>query len=701
MKFRRRLVEGLNRVLLCGVVCIAACGGGDDSSGAGNSGSKDKTPPTFTGLNKATVNDDGSVDLSWDQASDNDSSPQAISYIVYVGTQMGGEDFSKPFAVTPSGATGATLSNVVAGEDHFWVVRAVDQAGNQDQNMVEKAASPPDTAAPRFAGATTVTAQSSHSALVSWRIATDNASSSSGIKYAIFVADTPEIADKPGAGMFDFSKPTQTAKAGETSALLDGYDPLSTHYVVVRAVDGAGNQDQNKHVLHFTTPEGVAPTFAGLKQINATSDGMKLYWLPASDNLTDVANIVYNIYFDTDAKFSAANPGKPKYVSPQGEVTFVVPNLINQQRYSFMVRAQDTAANEDGNTVVLSARALNGVDTTAPSFDGGSVTVTGDSPSSLLVSWNPGTDLVTDAAHLTYSLYLSSTSDPIPDGTPPTLIAAPGATSMIIAGLPTQATRYVTVRCSDEAGNTLPNSISKSGTTLGGNPADLKAPTLAGSPTFTTEPALPTAVHVSWSAATDETSTAAKIRYLVCASQTQSDCLGANFVNHVYAATDPGTTNVDLSGLLSRTHYYVFVRGEDEAGNISATDNGDSVTTPTSYSLDVGPIIFDKCNGCHDFSVLTMRSVAGGFVDTRLPPPANPALAGGLALVEPGNPRDSMIYRRINPLGDPITPFSPAVTDLYRGPQEPQNAQKIFVGPLSGAQDGAIRDWIEQGANAN
>jgi hypothetical protein len=254
----------------------------------------------------------------------------------------------------------------------------------------------------------------------------------------------------------------------------------------------------------------------------------------------------------------------------------------------------------------------------------------------------------------------------------------------------------VTVRCSDQAGNALANNISKSGTTLPGNPADVKPPVFSGTPGFSTEPALPTALHVTWSAATDDTSAAAKIRYLVCASATQSDCLGANFVNHVYTASDPGATSIDLSGLLSRTPYFVFVRAEDEGGNISATDNGGSATTPTSYTNDVGPIIFDKCNGCHDFSVLSMRSVAGGYVDTRLPPSPN-----GLSLVEPGNARDSLIYRRINPVGDPITPFSPTVTDLYRGPQEPQDAQKIFAGPLSGAEDGAIRDWIEQGANAN
>ncbi|HEX3773096.1 MAG TPA: hypothetical protein VHV51_01460, partial [Polyangiaceae bacterium] len=112
MKFRRQLLEGLTRVLLSGVVCAtAACGGGDDNGGGsggsgGTSSSKDSVPPMFAGLSKATVNDDGSVDLSWDAASDNDSKPGNISYLIYTGAKMGGEDFSQPFAVTPAGASG-------------------------------------------------------------------------------------------------------------------------------------------------------------------------------------------------------------------------------------------------------------------------------------------------------------------------------------------------------------------------------------------------------------------------------------------------------------------------------------------------------------------------------------------------------------------------------------------------------------------
>jgi len=666
------------------------------SGGGGGAASTDTVPPTFAGLSKATVADDGSVTLAWDPASDDDSMPSGIAYAIYTGSKAGGEDFSTPYAYTPSGATSMTLSNVVPGS-HFWVVRALDQAGNQDDNSVEKVASPPDTTPPRFAGATFATVKTSSSVLVQWKPAKDDASSSAHIGYQVFIATSPD------PKQFKFGKPFATAKAGATSVLVTGLDPLSTFYFIARAVDAAGNADDNEHVVFATTPEGEAPAFAGIKQLNPLPEGMKLYWLSAQDNATDVANIVYDVYVKTivdptDTAFSPAELETPTYVTPPGAVTFVVPNLINQQRYSFVVRAQDTAGNVDSNTTTLTARALNGADNTAPSFNGNSVVVSGESASTLRATWSPGSDIVTDPSRLIYDIFVSETPDPVADGTLPTLVSAPGATSIIIANLPAQATRYVTVRCRDEAGNSLGNTISKMGATLAAPTIDVTVPTFTASPVVTTDPSRATSLSVSWTPATDDTSAAAKIRYLFCASPTVTDCLGESFLSHVYASSGLGATQFDLTGLLSRTHYFVYVRAEDEAGNLSKTDQGSAATTPTSYSRDVAPIFFDKCNGCHDpaFSVLTTVKVAGGYVDTRLPPSPN-----GLSLIEPGKPQESLIYRRINPLGLTVAPFSAALSDLYRGPQEPQNAQKIFAGPLSGAEDGAIRDWITQGAFAN
>ncbi len=684
------------RVLLGAVVCTTvACGSSDDNAGSGGGGSggkasDDSVPPQFAGLDSAMVDADGNVALAWTAATDNDSMSGNIAYAVYVSDTSGGEDFSSPYLVTPAGAEGATLTNVVPDQKHFWVVRAVDQAGNEDDNTVEKSASPSDTTAPRFAGVTRVTEQTSHSALVEWKPALDDATSAADITYEVFVSDDPD------PKTFSFDKPTLTVQGAVTSAVLDKLDPLSTYYVIVRAVYSAGNADQNTHVVSVATPEGVPPVFAGLKQVNPTADGVKLYWLPASDNLSDVASIVYNVYITTDSAFSAQDLAKPSFVTPQGAITFVVPGLINQQKYSFLVRAEDTAGNEDTNTATLSARALNGADDTAPGFNGDSVKVTGDSPTTLHVTWTAGSDIVTDQAHLVYNVYVGTTSSaPAADATP-TLVSAPGATAIEIASLSPQTTSYVTVRCRDQAGNSLPNISVQSGTTLASPGTDVTAPVFTATPVLGSNAALPTGLHLTWTAATDDTSAATKIRYLACASTAEADCQGASFLSHIYAESAAGATQLDLTGLFTRTHYFVYLRAQDESGNLSTTDQGASITTPTSYSRDVSPIVFDKCNGCHDFTVLSTVNVEGGYVDARLP-----STTTGMFLVAPGNPRDSLLYRRINPLGDPIAPFDQTITDLYRGPQEPQNSAKIFAGSLSGDEDGAIRDWITQGANAN
>jgi hypothetical protein len=73
---------------------------------------------------------------------------------------------------------------------------------------------------------------------------------------------------------------------------------------------------------------------------------------------------------------------------------------------------------------------------------------------------------------------------------------------------------------------------------------------------------------------------------------------------------------------------------------------------------------------------------------------------GTLTLVNPGNPELSLLYRRLNPPGLQASPFSAATPNNYSGPQEPRDGSGQYVFPLSGAEDGAIRDWIKQGAFA-
>src|SRR5262245_50609800 len=163
-----------------GVACtllIAACGGGGSGgnhgtgaggasgnggeAGQGGSGPVDTKPPDFSGAKTAKTRSETRVELAWDPAKDDLTSEARIAYAVYVGTKPGAEDFAAPQTIVPAGATGALLSGLNPATTYYFVVRAIDEAGNEDANTVEQSAQTPDESAPRFAGITKLTASTS------------------------------------------------------------------------------------------------------------------------------------------------------------------------------------------------------------------------------------------------------------------------------------------------------------------------------------------------------------------------------------------------------------------------------------------------------------------------------------------------------------------------------------------------------------
>jgi hypothetical protein len=104
------------------------------------------TPLTFAGLKSATTcipgpigeGGTGSYHLSWEAATDNVTPPGSIVYNIYQATTAGGEDFSQPTYTTAPGATAFDTPQLSAVKTFYFVVRARDQAGNEDSNKVEK-----------------------------------------------------------------------------------------------------------------------------------------------------------------------------------------------------------------------------------------------------------------------------------------------------------------------------------------------------------------------------------------------------------------------------------------------------------------------------------------------------------------------------------------------------------------------------------
>jgi hypothetical protein len=106
----------------------------------------DTIPPTFGGITSAFACTPGPqrpgqttpYTLSWTAASDDRTPSSQIVYDVYLASTAGAEDFSTPTWTTPPGVTSFRTPGLPSHGTAYFVVRARDQAGNEDGNTVER-----------------------------------------------------------------------------------------------------------------------------------------------------------------------------------------------------------------------------------------------------------------------------------------------------------------------------------------------------------------------------------------------------------------------------------------------------------------------------------------------------------------------------------------------------------------------------------
>lgn len=122
---------------------VQAAGGGTGPPGTGG---QSGSAPTFAGLVKAYACTPGPqrpgqttpFALTWNAASDAVTPASQIVYDVFMSTTPGGEDFAQPTWTTAPGVTRFTTPGLQSHGTFYFVVRARDQAGNEDQNTVER-----------------------------------------------------------------------------------------------------------------------------------------------------------------------------------------------------------------------------------------------------------------------------------------------------------------------------------------------------------------------------------------------------------------------------------------------------------------------------------------------------------------------------------------------------------------------------------
>ncbi len=223
--------------------------------------------PTFAGLAAATTATPTTATLTWAAATDPTTTADKIAYHVYVAQKSGGQTFGSPQYTTLPGKVSFNVTGLDAGGTYFFVVRAVNAAGVEDVNKIEKSiATSDDTVPPQFAGLLFVdfipdsTAATTGKSRLTWAPATDDKSGASEIAYDVYDSVTP--------GGEDFAGIPKVSVTGTNTAEVPGVDYTISHFYVVLARDKAGNKNSNKverkaqRVPNLT--DHIMPIFVGI-----------------------------------------------------------------------------------------------------------------------------------------------------------------------------------------------------------------------------------------------------------------------------------------------------------------------------------------------------------------------------------------------------------------------------------------------------
>ncbi|MCA9606821.1 MAG: hypothetical protein KC619_14545 [Myxococcales bacterium] len=102
----------------------------------------DTTPPVFAGITAAEPRGSG-VEVCWTDGSDDVSPSGSLRYAVSLATAPGIEPPAWTRWVSEVGAACLTIPGLVPDQTYCFVVRAADEAGNRDANLIERCVTMP------------------------------------------------------------------------------------------------------------------------------------------------------------------------------------------------------------------------------------------------------------------------------------------------------------------------------------------------------------------------------------------------------------------------------------------------------------------------------------------------------------------------------------------------------------------------------
>lgn len=211
----------------------------------------DEIAPDYDGLSDTTDMGTGNkVLLQWNNTSDS-SSP--ITYNIYISTNASNFNLSSPSYTTQN--LNYTISGLDNGVEYYFVVRAEDSRGNEENNTIMKSAiptTPVDSTPPQFDGLSqAVNLDLGGQIFLNWSTGTEpntvesNSDPSLPITYNIYMSTT--------SGGQNFSNPINSTQ--NLNYTITGLMNDTQYFFVVRAEDAAGNEDNNTIELN-ATPTG-------------------------------------------------------------------------------------------------------------------------------------------------------------------------------------------------------------------------------------------------------------------------------------------------------------------------------------------------------------------------------------------------------------------------------------------------------------
>jgi len=315
------------------------------------------TSGTISSIDAGQVNLN-QMTLNWNIASDNLTTAGNIKYNIYQANSSGAQNFAVPSYVVIGGTSKLlTSSDITLDTFYYFVVRAVDETGNENTNTTEiSAEAETDRTASTFAGITGINfGQSSPQIgkmVLNWSVASDNVTAPGNIVYKIY--------QSTASGGQNFTTATYSVTGGLSKTLTASDIAMNTtYYYVIRAVDEAGNEDSNTlEISGQAQTDLTAPTFGSATiALVRSQNSVKLTWGLATDNYTVAPAIYYRICVQNVAGLCTAT-FPFLYTTAAGATSFIVNGLLSNSTYFFLVKAIDSATNISSNNTEVTIKTL-------------------------------------------------------------------------------------------------------------------------------------------------------------------------------------------------------------------------------------------------------------------------------------------------------------------------------------------------------